>query len=272
MKRCVTVFASLLFCSLGFGQGTLVPPEEFRHRPNFHWEGFYLESHIVKVTIKEGVAETRVEQVFVNPGRSQLEATYVFPVPAGANISRLTMTVGDKLMEAKIMPADEARRIYRDIVMHMRDPALLEYVGSRLVQLSIFPIPPGDKRKIVMTYHETLQREGGAYRYVYPFKLDGRSEKAPHLVSFSADIEIPARASGPTARTTRPPVGKSPTTTKWTISSFSSGRAATASASASCRTARSAKGTSCCSSRHGSTRRKRRFRRVWCSCSTAPAA
>ena len=35
-----------------------------------------------------------------------------------------------------------------DIVRRMRDPALLEYVGRGLIQASVFPIPPGEDRRI----------------------------------------------------------------------------------------------------------------------------
>ena len=38
--------------------------------------------------------------------------------------------------------ADEARRIYNEIVRRQKDPGLLEYAGKDLFQASIFPIPP----------------------------------------------------------------------------------------------------------------------------------
>ncbi len=184
------VLWSLCVCLAGaaFGQGTLVPPDDWpiRERP---WGGFILDSHAINVDIKDAASETRVEQVFFNPNPYPLEAVYLFPVPAGASISRLTMTDGDKLMEAKILPADEARRIYESIVRRQRDPALLEMLGSRLVRLRIFPIPPNGKRKISLRYSEVLPRDGGAYRFSYPMSLDARSQKLPSRVTLHADIE-----------------------------------------------------------------------------------
>jgi Ca-activated chloride channel family protein len=187
MLRHVILFAVVMPC-LAFAQGTIVPPPD---RPvPVRWGPWAIRSHRVSFTIKEGVAETRVEQVFENLGDRPLEAVYVFPVAAGANVSRLTVTDGDKLMEAKVLPAEEARHIYDDIVRRVRDPALLEYVGSRLLRLSLFPIPPHGERKVTLTYSETLQREGGAYRYVYPMRLDCRSEKQPQRVSLDGTIEM----------------------------------------------------------------------------------
>ncbi|MEP0766552.1 MAG: VWA domain-containing protein [Fimbriimonadia bacterium] len=186
MRRWLSIMLGLMSVAC-WSQGTLIPREIRPPIPD-SWGPWVLQSHRVEVGIRDGVAETRVEQVFLNKGTRPLEADYLFPIPASANISRLSMTDGDKLMEAKIMPADEARRIYESIVRGLRDPALLELAGNRLVRLRIFPIPPQGTRRIQLTYSETMQREGGAYRYVYPFRMDARSEGAPDLVTLRADI------------------------------------------------------------------------------------
>ena len=46
-----------------------------------------IRSHRVNVEIRERVAETRVVQVFRNHTDRVLEATYIFPIPAGASVS-----------------------------------------------------------------------------------------------------------------------------------------------------------------------------------------
>lgn len=174
-------------CGYALGQGTLVPPDEFRHRP-IPWGTWAITSHKVDVVIKDGVADTRVEQVFQNLGNTPLEAVYLFPVPKDAAISQLSLIVDDKKLDAKILPAEQARQIYRQIVSQLRDPALLEVAGSRLVRISLFPIPPRGQSKVVLSYSETLPRDGGAYRYTYPFRLDERSSQKPSKVLLTARI------------------------------------------------------------------------------------
>src|SRR3712207_9098868 len=78
------------------------------------------------------------------------------------------MGVDGEPVEAKLLDAVEARQIYDDIVRRMRDPALLEYVGRGLIQASVFPIPPGEDRRIEIEYQQVLTAEGGIFRYVYP--------------------------------------------------------------------------------------------------------
>ncbi|MCA9923824.1 MAG: hypothetical protein KC421_15710, partial [Anaerolineales bacterium] len=122
----------------------------------------------VNVTIDDQVATTHIEQLFVNENDWMLEGTYLFPLPPEAAVSQLTMWVDGTPIEAKILEKDEARAIYDEIVRQLRDPALLEYVGSSAIQANVFPIPPHSERKIEITYTQVLPADGGLFHYVYP--------------------------------------------------------------------------------------------------------
>jgi Ca-activated chloride channel family protein len=129
---------------------------------------FYVKNLRVNTVINDAVAETTVEQTFVNSASIQQEGTYLYPLPEGATPSSFTMTVGDKTMEPRILTHDEARTIYEGYVRRYKDPALLEYVGRNLVKISVFPIPPQGERVIRMRYTEVLKPQGEVRKYVYP--------------------------------------------------------------------------------------------------------
>jgi Ca-activated chloride channel family protein len=74
--------------------------------------------------------------------------------------------------------ADEARAIYDEIVRQYRDPALLEYVGSDLIQANVFPIPPGEFRKIRIEYGQLITAENGLFKYVYPLTYGHRRARS----------------------------------------------------------------------------------------------
>lgn len=122
----------------------------------------------VDATIEGQVATTHIEQLFINDNDWILEGTYLFPLPQGAAVSQLTMWVDGQPIEAKILPHDEAREIYDEIVRQVRDPALLEYVGRDAVQANVFPIPPHDERKVEITYTQILPADQGLIHFVYP--------------------------------------------------------------------------------------------------------
>ena len=49
------------------------------------------------------------------------------------------MDIGGKPVEAELFPADQARKIYEDIVRKLKDPALLEYADRDVFKVRVFP-------------------------------------------------------------------------------------------------------------------------------------
>jgi Ca-activated chloride channel family protein len=136
--------------------------------PEWIFDGLNIEYQRVDVTINDQVATTHIDQLFVNDNDRMLEGVYLFPLPPGAAVSQLTMWVNGEPIEAKILEADEARQIYDEIVRQLRDPALLEYVGSSAIQANVFPIPPHEERRIEIEYSQVLPAENGLIHYIYP--------------------------------------------------------------------------------------------------------
>ena len=143
-----------------------VPP------PDWNFKGLTIEYQRVNVEIDDQVATTHIDQLFVNENDWILEGVYLFPLPKGAAVSELTMWVDGEPIEAKILAADEARQIYDEIVRQLRDPALLEYVGTSAIQANVFPIPAHDERRIEIEYSQVLPAENGLIHYVYPQSTD----------------------------------------------------------------------------------------------------
>jgi len=150
-----------------------------------------VEFHRVNVTIDNQVATTRVDQVFRNDSQWSLEGTYIFPLPEDAAISEFSMWVNGEKVEGQLYTKEEARRIYDDIVRRRLDPALLEYVGRDLFQASIFPIDPGDTRRVEIEYTELLPVDNGLVRYVYPLSTERFSGKPLENVAISVDLASP---------------------------------------------------------------------------------
>jgi Ca-activated chloride channel family protein len=172
--------------------GIIIPdPPPWPEPPLLRETWLTIRYHRVTVTIEDQVAVTRVEQEFLNEHEWEAEGTYVFPLPEGAAVSEFVMWVDGRPVEGEILPADEARKIYEDIVRRRRDPALLEYVGRSAVQARIFPIPPGGSRRIELEYSQVLPVENGLVRYVYP--LDTEKFSARPLEEVSVHVEIRSR-------------------------------------------------------------------------------
>ncbi len=172
------LFLAAMLCSSGLlvaQAQDIVPEPPVILTPVFFppaFEGLRIEYQRVNVTIREQVATTHIEQLFVNEGNRPLEGSYFFPLPEGATVSQLTMWVDGTPIEAKILGREEARAIYDAIVRQLRDPALLEYMGSSAIQANVFPIPAHDERRIEIEYSQVLPVDNGLVQYIYPQSTD----------------------------------------------------------------------------------------------------
>lgn len=155
--------ALMAFGSVGLGSGTARAQVT---------AGVVLRSHSVKVNIQDQIATTTIEQVFFNNGGGLGESEYIFPLPAGAAVTDLTLYINGEPVKADLLGKDRAQGIYDAIVRSRRDPALLKYIGRDAVQANVFPIPAGEERKVLITYSQALTAENGLYRYAYTLKTD----------------------------------------------------------------------------------------------------
>lgn len=153
--------------------------------------GVRLAQHRVKAVVRDSVALTEVEEVFQNDSDRVLEGRYVFPLPADATISGLTLYVGDKPVEGEVVEKKRAAAIFQSIVedtVRPRDPALLEWVSGSKFSLKIFPIPAKGSRKVVLRYQQVLTSDGPRQTYVYPLSF-GAERKTP-IDDLSIDVDI----------------------------------------------------------------------------------
>ena len=149
-----------------------------------------LVNHRVQITLEDQVAVTHLEQTFRNPGNQNLEATYLFPVPHGASVTKFSMWVNGKEMKGELLDAPQARQIYNDIVRRLKDPGLLEYVDSNTFRLRVFPIAPHSDQKIALTYSSVLNRDNGVVEYIYPLRAGSGAGQGATLEDFSIEATI----------------------------------------------------------------------------------
>jgi Ca-activated chloride channel family protein len=152
--------------------------------------------HRVRVTIKDQVAQTDIDQVFLNDSPYELEGTYIFPLPEEAAISDFAMFVDGRRLSGEMLDKDEARRIYESIVRRRRDPALLEYIGRNAFRASIYPIPAHDEKRVQLSYSQVLLAEQSLIHYVYPLNTERFSSRPLEEVVITVDLRsrVPIKA------------------------------------------------------------------------------
>jgi Ca-activated chloride channel homolog len=124
--------------------------------------------HKAEIRVEENIASVDVSATFYNPNGFRVEGTYFFPIEAEAVVKDFAMTVNGKEQKAELLEADKARQTYEDIVRKMKDPGLLEYVGTRMLKASIFPIEANAEVKVRLSYSQVARADAGVYHLRYP--------------------------------------------------------------------------------------------------------
>ncbi len=176
----------LFLSSLVLADGFIIP------RPPRPYEPFppnlSIKYHHVQVKIDNQVAQTAVDQVFINNFHRDIEGTYIFPIPEGASISDFSMFVGNEEVRGKVLGKNEARRIYEDIVRRKRDPALLEYFKDGMFKASVYPIPANGETRIRLHYSEILKLTRGICGYRYTLNTEKFSRDPLQSVKLNVEI------------------------------------------------------------------------------------
>ena len=138
--------------------------------------------------VRDQVAEVQVSQTFHNPGSTVMESEFLFPLPEEGAVQDFVLLVDGRELPGRLLPKDEARRIYEEIVRTKRDPALLEYMGRGLYRTSVFPIPPGADRKVTMRYTQICKRDRDVVEFAYPLSTQKFTAKPIQRLSVELSI------------------------------------------------------------------------------------
>jgi len=192
MKRKTAVLAIaaaiLAACELAAGDGMIVPV-----RPSARIRGEWsVKYHHVKMSVRDQVASVHIDQEFVNDSGGDMEVEYLFPVPPGAAMDSMTLVVDGRELTGKLMEAQEARRIYEDIVRRKKDPALLEYVGYGLYRTRAFPLQRGKPAHVITTYTTVCRRDHDLVEVFYPLNTEKYSARKIDDVEVTVDIKAKA--------------------------------------------------------------------------------
>lgn len=187
MKRSLLAFALLAAAA-----GTALPCDIVPWPHKHELRAINLVSQKMDVRIRDQAATVTIDAVFHNPNGVQIEGLYFTNLPAGAQVTDLSMTVNGKEMKAELLDSRKAREIYNQIVHARRDPALLELVGHQMIKVSIFPIGANSNVQVKISYTQMLEKDGGLVKFQAPFAHNVTNDKAIESAVLNVQIESKA--------------------------------------------------------------------------------
>lgn len=130
------------------------------------------------------VSTILVRQTFVNalqPERSAetapgeaLEATYIFPLPDRAAVTRFEMRVGQRLIEGVLRERGEARREYDAAIEKGHRAAIAEEDRSGVFAIRVGNILPGEEADVTLELTGPIPLDDGEATYQFPLVVAPR--------------------------------------------------------------------------------------------------
>ncbi len=170
------VLISLFLPAAVWGQSISLDSEDLmrlREPPPPVTQELDLVEQTVEAGIRNRLAQIEVISTFENRTNRMVEGIYLFPLPPRASVSNFRMEMGGKILEGEILEAEKARAIYESILRKLKDPGLLDMLHQDLIRTRIFPVNPGTRASIHVTYSYLLQGKPAVFRA--PFFARSRS-------------------------------------------------------------------------------------------------
>ena len=155
----------------------------------------------VDISVAGRVTRVAVTQRFHNPSSVWLEGLYVFPLPERSAVDRLTMTVGARQIEGRILEREEAKRVYEQAAAEGRKASLLTSKRPNVFVTSVANIGPGETVSIAIEYQDRVAFTDGLFELRFPMVVAPRYEPGPAGPPL---VRLPQPAPGPQPPASQP--------------------------------------------------------------------
>lgn len=143
--------------------------------------------------------EARVEQHFCNPGETNVEVVYSFPLPWGAVLLGVDVVLGDKQLTGAVVEKKQAEARYEEALCEGNAAIMLERNRDYSYSLNLGNLAAREHCTVTLRYAQTLQFEQRGLRVLIPTVIAPRYGDAtrnggllPHQVpSHSLQAEHP---------------------------------------------------------------------------------
>ena len=137
----------------------------------------------VDISVSGPTLRGRVTQVFKNPTKIWVEATYVYPLATNGAVDTLKMVVGDRVIVGDIKERQQARATYEQARRDGQHAALTEQERPNIFTSSVANIGPGETVLVQIEYQEPVHQSGNEYSLRVPLVVGPRYNPAPIVQS-----------------------------------------------------------------------------------------
>ncbi|MGJ8643584.1 MAG: VIT domain-containing protein [Luteolibacter sp.] len=189
--------------AFAFATASLFATNEEPASPYFEIHGehradtFPLKKSHANVSIAGTIAQVTLTQTYTNDGETPIDATYLFPASTGSAVNGMTMTIGDRVLTAKIREKQQAKKEFEKAKSENKSASLLSQQRPNLFQMEVARIMPGDVVSLTLRYSELIRPADGTYEFVIPTAIGPRYSGEAQPVTFTANPHLSEYESTP---------------------------------------------------------------------------
>ena len=120
------------------------------------------------------LAETTIRQTFVNTHPEPLEATYIFPLPDRAAVTRFRLEVAGRIVEGQLKERGAARQEYDRAIREGHRAAITEEERAGVFTMRVGNLPPGETATVHLTLAGPLPYADGEATFRFPLVVAPR--------------------------------------------------------------------------------------------------
>jgi Ca-activated chloride channel family protein len=133
-----------------------------------------LKEMAVHARIDGLLAEVSLSQTFVNTLDEPLEATYIFPLPDRAAVTRFRMEVAGRVIEGVLKERGEARLVYDQAIQAGHRAAITEEERPGVFTMRVGNIMPGEEARVHLSLVGPLPYSDGEVTFRFPLVVAPR--------------------------------------------------------------------------------------------------
>lgn len=150
-----------------------------------------LVEETLSVRIDRQHARTTLGQTYQNELGSQVEGRYLLRTDVAARVEGFAYWNGPEKVVGEVFEKESAREVYSEVTGFGRDPGLLEQTGEGEFDFRVFPIEPGEPKRVEVTFGQWLTQVGRSVVYRVPL----RHRRPTIRVSLTEDRPVQAITS-----------------------------------------------------------------------------
>lgn len=148
-----------------------------------------LLSQKIKVSIKNQVAVTSLEQIFYNPHEETIQPNIRFPVHEKASVQAFSLTDSSgNVYTGTIEETNQATAQFNEAKAQGMMPAMSVQKKPGVFETSIGAIGPKSRATVIVEYSEILDYKSGAITYSLPFNVSSWQKKELEQVSLQIEV------------------------------------------------------------------------------------